>query len=78
MSLDDETLKTVNADCSNGKKVIGGGFITDNRSDSGEIAVVTNGPIDDDTWEVIAGIDAATTSNESFSIQAVAICINAL
>lgn len=79
MSPDDELQKTVTADCSSpDKKIIGGGFITANRSNSGKIAVAFNGPIDDDTWQVIAGIDGTTTGDESFSIQAVAICVNAL
>lgn len=77
MSPDDELLKTAVADCPSGKKVIGGGFLTDNRSDSGEIAVASNGPIDDDTWQVIAGVDSSS-GEASFSIQAVAICANVL
>ena len=76
---DDELQKTVTADCSTqDKKIVGGGFLTDNRSNSGKIAVAFNGPISDTRWQVIAGIDGTTTSDESFSIQAVAICINAL
>jgi hypothetical protein len=79
MSPDDELQKTVTADCSSPeKKIIGGGFLTANRSNSGKIAVAFNGPIDDDTWQVIAGVDGPTTGDESFSIQAVAICAIAL
>jgi hypothetical protein len=79
LSADDELQKTVFAECSSpDKKIIGGGFLTDNRSNSGKIAVAFNGPIDDDTWQVIAGIDGSTSGDESFSIQAVAICVNTL
>jgi hypothetical protein len=79
MSPDDELQKTVTAECSSpDKKIIGGGFLTDNRSNSGKIAVAYNGPITDTRWQVIAGIDGATAGDESFSIQAVAICVTAL
>ena len=76
LSSDDELQKTVTADCTLGKKVIGGGFLTESRSDSGEIAIALNGPIDDDTWQVVAGVDATSGGDESFAIQAVVICAN--
>jgi len=64
------------ADCSSGKIITGGGFETENVSNSKEIYISSNAPLDDDTWQVIAGVDATTNGDESFSIRAVAICAN--
>ena len=35
-----------------------------------------NGPLDDDTWQIIAGVDGTTSGDESFSIAAIAMCAN--
>ena len=78
LSADDEYQKTVTATCTAGKKVIGGGWLTSNVSNSNEIYVSYNGPPNETSWQVIAGVDGATAGDESFSIQAVAICVNAL
>jgi hypothetical protein len=73
---DSTSEKTATADCTPGKKVIGGGFQTNNRSVSGEVAIVENAPLDDDTWEVIGFND--TTASSSYSLRAVVICATAL
>lgn len=75
ISADDELQKTVVAFCPIGKWVIGGGFLTHNVSNSNEVVITRNYPANFTTWEVKWWVDGSTSADESFSLQAYAICI---
>jgi hypothetical protein len=78
VSVDDETDRTITASCSPGKKVVGGGFLTTERSSTSEIVVYSSYPSDQSTWSVSAKVDATTASDESFELEAYAICVSVL
>jgi len=77
-SADDESDRTVTASCSTGKKVVGGGFLTSDRSNTGEIVIYNSYPSDQSTWSVSAKVDSTVSGDESFRLQAYAICVSAL
>jgi hypothetical protein len=75
-SADIEGQRTVTANCIDSKKVIGGGYNAFDRSNSSEVTILSNYPSDDHTWTVTGTIDGSTSGDESYSLQAYAICVN--
>jgi hypothetical protein len=74
-SADNESAKTVTADCPIGKVVVGGGFRTSDVSDPAEIVITGSYPSDADTWTATGSVDG-TGGDRSYSLQAYAICAN--
>ncbi len=64
------------ADCTAGKKVVGGGYEVSSVSNAAEIAIENNFPSDNDTWSVTATNDS-TAGDASFAIRAYALCVTA-
>ena len=77
-ATDSNEPKGSTANCSPGKKVLGGGYNvtsgTLSTDDRGSINFYANNPIDDDSWQVIAGEE--DDINTTWQIQAYAICAN--
>ncbi len=73
------SLKTAVADCSEGKKVVGGGYVVEGDYDFEGVRVIpiSNLPSDDDTWSVTANQDTWWFPPTDWSIQAYAICMTA-
>ena len=77
------TPKTAVADCTGGRKVLGGGYdivVTDGPDGGttldniGEINVVINRASDDDTWTVTAAVDNAGDMDDNWALTAYAVC----
>jgi hypothetical protein len=69
--------KTATADCTGGRKVIGGGYLTAGTvSNDGELAPVSDRASDDDTWSVTVTGDNPG-NGDTWSLQAFAICLTA-
>jgi hypothetical protein len=72
-SADDESDKTVTANCPSEKKVVGGGYLTSSVSNASEVVNLSSYPSDDTTWTAVGSVDS-TTGDTSYSLQAFAIC----
>jgi hypothetical protein len=77
-STDNEIDKTVSASCTAGKKLVGGGYRTSNVSNASEIVITSSYPSSVTTWTVTGTIDSTTGGDESYSLQAYALCASAL
>jgi hypothetical protein len=73
-SSNESSPRTVTADCTAGKVVVGGGYvITAASGNVAEITVSASWPSDSDTWTVTAAEDNDTNVG-LWSLQAYAIC----
>jgi hypothetical protein len=76
-SPDDELAKVVTATCPTWKVVIGWWYLAVNVSSSNEIVITQSYPLNSTTWEARGVVDGATPAwDESFALQAYAICAN--
>jgi hypothetical protein len=70
----DESLsKLAVANCSTGKKVVGGGYNVLNSDRPSEVVILSSYPVDDDTWQVTGTIDN-DDGNTAYSLRAYVIC----
>jgi hypothetical protein len=72
-ATDSTSPKTATADCTGGQKVLGGGYTY--TAGTGSVVTTQNMATDDDTWTVIA--EEIDPDNDSWSVQAFAICADA-
>ncbi len=75
-SADDENAKTAVADCTAGKRVVGGGYVLSGQAGDAltENVITSSHPVDDDTWQVVTRSAGTIGGDHSFAVQAFAIC----
>ena len=77
-SADNEEAKTVTATCPAGKNVVGGGFLTLAVTNPDEIVITANYPSSPTVWTVSGTLDQPGGGDDSFALQAFAICVTVL
>jgi hypothetical protein len=74
-TADNETFpKTATATCTGSKKLVGGGYLVSAASASSEIVITASYPSSDTVWTTSGTVDSNTGGDESYSLQAYAIC----
>ena len=69
-----ETTATVSANCSAGKKVVGGGG-SNSLGDSEPLAIISSYPADNDTWTIVYNNTSATITASANTMTVYAICV---
>jgi hypothetical protein len=72
-STDDENAKSVTATCTGGKKIIGGGYLTSNVSSPADIIITSSYPSSDTVWTATGSVITGG-GDQSYSLQAFALC----
>ena len=63
------------ADCTTGKRAVGGGYLTTNVSSAAEVVITGSYPSDNDTWTATGVVDSSVGGDQSYSLTAYVICV---